>query len=113
MKANGVQPVVNPAHTHIQVMLVGGASLFFPIHIHDATKAVEDWRGGLTVVSLRPADGSAFHVNTASILFLRQVDEDTARAMVTEQNEVNEQRRRQAEAQASRAAMAARGIVAP
>jgi hypothetical protein len=88
-----------PTHTHLQVLFTNNNTLFFPISATDAEMAVGMWLRGSPVVTLRPSDGSAFHVNVGSILFLRQVTEDVAVAMVQEQNELNARRAADAQAQ--------------
>jgi hypothetical protein len=94
------QPVLNPEHTHIQVLFTNGQMLFFPINVHDADKAINAWKGGSPAISLRPDDGTVFHINASLIIFLRQVTTDVAISMLEEgakkQNEAAEAQRKQA-----------------
>jgi hypothetical protein len=107
------QPVVNPKHTHIQVMFTSGSAIFFPVNVDDATKAIEAWKNGIPVLTLRPADGSAFHVNVGAVLFCRQVDAATAQSMLDEQNARNAAQAEAAEAARTRANLAGSGALLP
>jgi hypothetical protein len=84
------QPFTNPAHTHMQIMFTSGSHFMVPIHIDDAMRAVKQWSDGSTVVSIRPTDGTAFHINVNTIIYLRQISYETAEAMLAEQQKMNE-----------------------
>ncbi len=114
-KGSRPQPTTNPAHTHVQAMFTSGSMLFFPINVSDAQKAVDEWKAGSPAISLRPTDGQAFHIAASQVLFLRQVNAETAASMLAEQNEMNRKRQEQADMQAAaqKASLAARGMIVP
>jgi hypothetical protein len=84
----------------MQVLFTNGQMLFFPMNVHDADRAINAWKAGAPAISLRPDDGTAFHINAAMVMFLRQVSTEVAAAMLEEGAQKAQAAAAQAERQA-------------